>query len=149
MITTNALVDSLGTQSIGNPSGTINPLRTEFNFLLPRGLVDPSGILHRQGTMRLSTARDELVAHKHRHVQAYPEYLMLVLLSQVITQLGTLEAVSPEDLENMFTQDLAYLRELYNRINQTGSAKIATQCPQCNQGFEVELILAGESSATP
>ncbi len=55
-----------------------NPLLTEFNFTLPRGLVDDSGVLQQQGVMRLATARDELVAYKHRHVQAYPEYLMLV-----------------------------------------------------------------------
>ncbi len=122
----------------------MNSILTEFNFMLPRGLVDTHGTVHQTGTMRLATARDELVAHKHRHVQAYPEYLMLVLLSQVITQLGTLEAVSPEDLENLFTQDLAYLRELYNRINQTGSAKLPAQCPQCNHSFHTDLVLAGE-----
>lgn len=121
-----------------------NPLLTEFSFTLPRGLVDASGEVHCTGVMRLATARDELVAHKHRHVQAYPEYLMLVLLSQVITQLGTLEAVSPEDLENLFTQDLAYLRELFNRINQSGSAKLTTQCPQCNHRFQTDLVLSGE-----
>lgn len=121
-----------------------NPLLTEFSFTLPRGLVDASGEVHRTGIMRLATARDELVAHKHRHVQAYPEYLMLVLLSQVITQLGTLDTVSPEDLENLFTQDLAYLRELFNRVNQSGSAKLTTQCPQCNHRFQTDLVLSGE-----
>lgn len=122
-----------------------NPILTEFNFLLPRGLMDASGTVHRQGIMRLATARDELVAHKHRHVQAYPEYLMLVLLSQVITQLGTLDVVSPEDLENLFTQDLAYLREFYNRINQVGTAKVPAQCPQCSHRFQTDLVLSGES----
>lgn len=112
--------------------------------MLPRGLVDSGGVVHRLGVMRLATARDELVAHKHRHVQSYPEYLMLVLLSQVITQLGTLEAVSPEDLENLFTQDLAYLREFYNRINQNGSAKLPIQCPQCNHQFQTDFVLSGE-----
>jgi hypothetical protein len=123
----------------------LNPLLTEFSFLLPRGLVDTNGTVHRQGVMRLATARDELLAHKHHHVQAYPEYRMLVLISQVITQLGTLESVSPEDLENLFTQDLAYLRELYNRINQSGSARLPTQCPQCGHQFQTELVLSGES----
>ncbi len=119
-------------------------LSTQVSFTLPRGLVDNSGVAHRQGIMRLATARDELVAHKHRHVQAYPEYLMLVLLSQVVIQLGTLENVSPDDLENLLTQDLAYLRELYNRINQTGSAQLSVQCPQCSHQFQTELVLSGE-----
>ena len=119
-------------------------LLTQLSFILPRGLVDSSGVAHRQGIMRLATARDELVAHKHRHVQAYPEYLILVLLSQVVMQLGTLESVSPDDLENLLTQDLAYLRELYNRINQTGSAQLPVQCPQCSHQFQTELIMSGE-----
>ena len=80
---------------------TTQTLLTQLSFTLPRGLVDSNGVVHRQGIMRLATARDELVAHKHRHVQAYPEYLMLVLLSQVVIQLGTLESVSPDDLENL------------------------------------------------
>jgi hypothetical protein len=120
-------------------------LRTEFNFYLPRGLVDSTGIVHRQGMMRLATARDELVAYKHHQVQTYPEYLVLVLLSEVITQLGSLATVSPADLEGLFTQDLAYLRELYNRVNQTGSTKLPAQCPQCNHSFPVEFVLSGES----
>lgn len=128
---------------------TEDPLATEFNFMLPRGLVARTGVTHRHGIMRLATARDELVANHHRHVRAYPEYLMLVLLSQVITQLGTMEEISPDDLENLFTQDLAYLRELYSRVNQAGSLEIPIQCPQCNHHFDMELTLLGESEATP
>lgn len=120
-------------------------LLTEFNFRLPRGLVDTSGVVHQVGVMRLATARDELAARKHRQVQTYPDYWMLALLAQVITRLGTLETVTADDLENLFTQDLAYLREFYNRVNQTGSAKLPIQCPQCNHPFETELVLAGES----
>jgi hypothetical protein len=123
---------------------TMPALRTEFTFMLPRGLVDLTGQVHTQGVMRLATARDELVAQKHRHVQAYPEYLMLVMLSQVIMKLGDLEVVSPEDLENLFTQDMAYLRDFYQRINQTGSAQISLQCPHCHQHFDTELALLGE-----
>jgi hypothetical protein len=120
------------------------PLQTEFAFTLPRGLVDAAGQIHRQGIMRLATARDELVAQKHRHVQSYPEYLMLVMLSQVITHLGEFEVISPEDLENLFTQDMAYLRDFYQRINQTGSAKSIVQCPQCSHRFKAEFVLSGE-----
>jgi len=122
-----------------------DPLLTEFNFVLPRGLVDAGGTVHRQGTMRLATARDELIASKHRQVQDYPDYRMLVLLAQVITQLGTLETVSPNVLESLFTQDLAYLRELYNRVNQSGSSKLPVQCPQCSHHFHMDLTLSGES----
>ena len=35
-------------------------LQTEFDFTLPKGYVDSTGTLHRVGTMRLATARDEI-----------------------------------------------------------------------------------------
>lgn len=122
---------------------------TQFDFVLPRGLVDKTGLVHRQGIMRLATAKDELIVTKDPRSEGSPTYQTLLLLSQVITQLGTLAKVMPEQLEGLFTKDLAYLREFYNRINQQGRASIKTQCPHCSQGFDVELILAGESPATP
>jgi len=68
-----------------------------------------------------------------------------VLLSRVITRLGSLSSVTPEVLEGLFTRDLAYLREFYNRLNQQGDAYIPVQCPQCSTQFSVELSLSGES----
>jgi len=32
--------------------------KTEFKFTLPRGFVDAEGKIHKEGTMRLATARD-------------------------------------------------------------------------------------------
>ncbi|NET49711.1 MAG: phage tail assembly protein [Merismopedia sp. SIO2A8] len=120
--------------------------QTEFEFVLPRGLLADDGqMLHRQGRMRLATARDELWVQKHPRVRQEPEYSPLVMLSQVITQLGSMTTIQPEELEPLFSQDLAYLREFFNRINQNGDIGIAAICPQCNHGFQVELTLAGES----
>ncbi|MBE7385026.1 MAG: phage tail assembly protein [Leptolyngbya sp. SIO1E4] len=127
----------------------VDPLITHFDFSLPRGLMDASGIVHRQGKMRLATAKDELIVDKDPRGQGSPTYRTLLMFSQVITQLGTLTQIIPEQLEGLFTKDLAYLREFYNRINQQESAMISTQCPLCRHGFNVELILSGESSATP
>jgi hypothetical protein len=125
-------------------AGRQSLLQTEFEFRLPRGWVDGAGGVHRRGVMRLATARDELVAQKDRRVRDYPGYGTLVLLAQVIVQLGDRTSVTPEELEGLFTQDLAYLRDLYNRVNQQGSVNIPTQCPQCSHVFETELVLAGE-----
>lgn len=124
-------------------------LSTQFDFQLPRGLIDETGQLHRRGVMRLATAKDELIVQRDRRVRENSAYATLMMLSQVIMQLGTLESLQPENLENLFTQDLAYLREFYNRVNQQGNAKVASQCPQCNTQFEVEFVLAGECLATP
>ena len=122
---------------------------TEFDFILPRGLVDEAAVVHRHGVMRLATAKDELMTQKDRRVKHDPAYSTLVILSQVIISLGSLTTITPELLENLFTQDLAYLRELYNRLNQQDSSSQPVQCPECSYQFEVEFALSGESSATP
>ncbi|MBD2299755.1 phage tail assembly protein [Nostoc sp. FACHB-190] len=118
---------------------------TEFNFTLPRGLLDAEGNLHRQGVMRLATAKDEIIVQKNRAAQENVTYAAIVMLSQVITRLGDLTEITPSLLENLFSKDLAYLREFYNRINQQGDAEIPVQCPQCQTKFQVGLALAGES----
>jgi Phage tail assembly chaperone proteins, E, or 41 or 14 len=123
-------------------------LTTRFDFTLPRGFLDSEGNLHRQGTMRLATAKDEVIVHKNKAAQDNEVSAAIIMLSQVITQLGDLAQVTPELLENLFSRDLAYLREFYNRVNQQGNAQIETQCPHCNHGFSTEFIMAGESLAT-
>lgn len=118
---------------------------TEFDFTLPRGLVDADGTVHQHGVMRLATAKDEIAVQHDRRAQNSEAYGTLVMFSRVITRLGSLSTVTPEQLENLFTRDLSYLREFYNRINQHGSAEIAVQCPVCNNQFKAELALSGES----
>jgi hypothetical protein len=122
-----------------------NIIHTEFDFTLPRGLVDAEGNIHRHGVMRLATAKDEIYVQKNRAAQENSAYGVLVMLSRVITRLGSLSEISTDLLENLFSRDFAYLREFFNRINQQGDAYIPVQCPQCNSQFQVELVLAGES----
>ncbi|GGJ64364.1 hypothetical protein [Streptomyces brasiliensis] len=115
------------------------PLRTEFPFQLPRGYVDESGIVHQDGVMRLSTARDELVPLRDVRVQENPAYLSVVLLGRVITRLGTLPMVHDGIVENMFASDLAFLQDFYRQINAEGHTRAAVRCPHCAEPFEVEL----------
>lgn len=124
-------------------------IATEFDFILPRGLIDSQGTLHRAGTMRLATAKDELVVDKSLQGEDSATYRALLMFSRVIMQLGDLTSVKPEQLEGLFTKDLAYLKAFYNRINQQGTARIPTQCPRCSTPFDVEMSLLGESTATP
>ncbi|MCC5635356.1 phage tail assembly protein [Nostoc sp. CHAB 5844] len=119
-------------------------IHTEFDFILPRGLLDAEGNLHRQGVMRLATAKDEIIVQKNRAAQENAAYAAIVMLSQVITRLGNLTEITPNLLENLFSRDLVYLREFYNRINHQGDAYVPVQCPQCHTNFQVELALAGE-----
>lgn len=118
---------------------------TEFEFALPRGYVDKEGTIHRDGVMRLATAADEILPLKDSRVQANTAYLVIILLSRVITRLGSLEAINPRVIEEMFASDLAYLQEFYNRINGNGTRALKVVCPHCQQGFEVEPERMGES----
>ncbi|MHC5611310.1 MAG: phage tail assembly protein [Nostoc sp.] len=119
-------------------------LCTEFSFTLPRGLIDTQNRVHRHGTMRLATAKDEISTQKEPLVRENSAYGILVMLSRVITRLGSLSSVSPNLLEGLTVTDLAYLREFYNRVNQQGDAHIPAQCPHCHNQFSVEFQLAGE-----
>lgn len=97
--------------------------QNEFPFTLPVGYLEESGILPKDGTMRRATAADEILPLKDPRVQQNPAYLTIILLSRVITKLGTLPSVTPQVIEGLFAADLAYLQEMYNRINQTNTIK--------------------------
>ncbi|MEV7444890.1 hypothetical protein AB0O22_27825 [Streptomyces sp. NPDC091204] len=114
-------------------------LRTEFEFELPRGYVDEAGTLHRHGSMRLATARDELRPQIDLRVKENPAYLSVVLLSQVITRLGTITDVHAGIVERMYATDVAFLQDFYRRVNSEGHTRAAVTCPHCEGGFEVDL----------
>ena len=44
--------------------------QTEYPFTLPKGYVDNEGKLHRQGVMRLATAKDEIIPLQDYRVQS-------------------------------------------------------------------------------
>jgi hypothetical protein len=114
-------------------------LRTEFDFVLPRGFVDEGGAVHRNGVMRLATAKDEIVPQRDPRVRENPAYLSVLLLSRVVTRLGSLGSVTPGTIENLFASDLAFLQDLYRRINQDGSAEISVTCPSCRADVTIDL----------
>ena len=114
-------------------------MQTEFEFTLPKGYVDQNGDLHRNGTMRLATAADEILPLRDPRVQQNSGYLSIILLSRVVTKLGTLSAINTRVVESLFTMDLAYLQDLYQRINMSDMPSYQLTCPQCSHQFEVPL----------
>ena len=114
-------------------------LQTEFAFVLPRGYVDEDGRVHREGVMRLATARDEIAPQRDPRVRENEAYLTVILLSRVITRLGALESIDPSTVEGLFASDLAFLQDLYRRINQEGHTQAAVACPECQHEFTVDL----------
>lgn len=123
--------------------------QTEHNFQLPLGYADAEGNLHRDGTMRLATAFDEIGPMRDPRVQSNPAYLLVILLSRVIIRLGGVEHINPKVIESLYAADLAYLQDLYGRINGSGGNRIRTRCPDCEKEFDVELEPPGGSGATP
>jgi len=115
--------------------------QTEFEFTLPCGYLDEDGTLHRDGVMRRATAADEILPLKDPRVQKNEAYLIVILLSRVVTRLGGVPAINPKVVEGLFATDLAYLQNLYNRINRLDEADDGAP-----DGRAARL---GESSATP
>ncbi len=122
--------------------------RTEFEFTLPRGYVDKDGKVHQKGIMRLATAKDEILPLQDYRVQQNRAYLVVILLSRVITKLGDLKSINPAVIEELYASDLAYLQDFYRRINEDGTSRVQVACPECKHGFEVDLggeLSVGES----
>lgn len=113
--------------------------QTEHTFKLPRGFVDPSGTLHREGVMRLATAADEILPMRDPRVQQNPSYLTVILLARVVTKLGSLPAVDTKVIENLYTMDLAYLQDLYQRVNAMDTPVYQGTCPHCGKEVDVPL----------
>lgn len=126
-------------ESAAGPHGGSAALRTEFPFTLPRGYVDRQGTVHREGVMRLATARDELLPLTDMRVRENPAYLSVVLLGRLITRLGTLTDVDAETVEQLFAADLAFLQRFYEKINTDGTSLASTVCPDCHHEFDVDM----------
>ena len=123
----------------GRSAEDVQGLRTEYPFQLPRGYVDENGTAHRAGVMRVATARDELMPQTDQRVRQNPAYLTVLLLERTVTSLGTLPAVDTFVIENLFASDLAFLQDLYRRINQDGHTEAAVSCPACGHEFAVDI----------
>lgn len=113
--------------------------QTEYEFELPRGYLDRDGILHKSGVMRMANAADEILPMKDPRVQQNPGYLTVILLARVITSLGTLPAVDTRVIEGLYTKDIAYLQDLYERINTMDTPCYRMTCPHCGKESEVPI----------
>ena len=114
-------------------------MKSEYAFTLPRGYVDTEGQVHREGTMRLATARDEIEPLRQVEVRQNEAYLSVLLLARTITRIGELTEITPDIVEDLYAADFDHLQRLYERINTDGEAVGAVTCPHCAQAFEVDL----------
>lgn len=125
-------------------SSNPNNIPIEFEFVLPKGYIDLDGNLHRTGKMRLARASDEILPLKDSRVKQNPAYHQIILISRVITSMGTIDNINPALIENLFISDLRYLQDFYNKINGKVSKPCKTVCTKCKHEFNVEPITAVE-----
>jgi hypothetical protein len=114
-------------------------MKTEYAFTLPRGLLGADGRLHRDGTIRLATARDEIEPLRDAAVRQNEAYLTVLLLSRVVTRIGEVREITPEVIEQLFASDFDHLQRLYERLNTDGELVGSVRCPECSNEFEVDL----------
>jgi hypothetical protein len=101
--------------------------------------------------MRRATAADEILPLRDPRVQRNDAYLIVILLARVVTRLGGVTPINPKVIEGLFATDLAYLQDLYNRINALHEE---AACPHCGKAIRAEdgvpgARQPGESWATP
>lgn len=116
-------------------------MRTEYDFVLPIGYMDERGDVHKEGTMRLATVADEIAPFSDARVRNNEAYLVVILLSQVITRLGSYTRVTPEMLEHFFAADVIFLQDFYRRLNEVDLNVMSVACPRCGQEFHAEIPL--------
>lgn len=113
-------------------------MQIEYEFVLPKGYIDKDGAVHKIGTMRLANAADEILPLSDPRVINNAGYLTIILLTRVITKLGTLH-VDTRLVENLFTSDLNYLQDFYQRINQMETPVYRCSCPHCGKEADVPV----------
>src|SRR5690349_19412991 len=118
------------------PTNGNGRFQTEIEFALPKGYLDPSGVLHRKGVMRLATAADEILPLRDPRVQQNEAYLAIIVLARVITRLGDLGEIDAKVIEGLYASDLDYLQRLYERVNGSDDPETAQLGAGALQGME-------------
>lgn len=119
-------------------------MTTIYDFELPRGYVDTSGEVHKFGKMRLATAGDEIAATRDPRVLSNPSYLTIVILSKVIIEIEGVSVIAPTTMERLFTADLAFLQDMYQRINDITPPAMKVVCPECGCSHEAPINFTRE-----
>jgi hypothetical protein len=114
-------------------------LHTEYSFTLPIGLLGADGEVHRDGTMRLATARDEIEPLRDPRVRENEAYLTVLLLSRTVTRLGDLDRITPSVVEALYAADFDHLQRLYERVNSDPDTTASVSCPNCSAEIDVDL----------
>ena len=114
-------------------------MQTHVPFTLPLGVLDEHGETHRDGVMRLATARDEIQPLGDAAVRRNAAYLTVLLLARTVEQIGPIDDVTPDVIEGLYAADFDHLQRLYERLNTAGEVVGSVACPECQTDFEIDL----------
>lgn len=114
-------------------------MRTQIPFTLPLGVLDEHGEAHREGVMRLATARDEIEPLGDAAVRGNEAYLTVLLLASTVERIGPFHDITPAVIEALYAADFDHLQRLYERLNTAGDVVGRVACPGCKQDFDVDL----------
>jgi hypothetical protein len=117
-------------------SATMTDEQREVSFRLQLGYPDDDGTTHHDGVMRRATASDEVLPRGDPRVVQNPSYFDVVVLSRVVTRLGTLPVINTKVIEGLFSADYNFLMDLYRRFNAADGAHVT--CPHCAQRYALE-----------
>jgi hypothetical protein len=110
--------------------------RGDYEFELPIGVRDDQGRLHRSGTLRKMTGRDEAILADPQN-QRNGGRLVTQLLASCLTGLGELKEIDTTVVADMYSADRNYLL-LKLRAATFGATLQATyKCPSCGHSHEV------------
>jgi len=119
--------------------------KTEYEFTLPKGFLDKDGVLHKKGVMRLATAKDEIAPLQDYRVRNNQAYMIIILLSRVIKNIGSVENIDTNAVESLFSTDLDFLQKFYQKINSEDSTEVKIKCPHC----ENEIVMPFDEVLSP
>lgn len=121
-------------------------IRNEFRFTLPKGngIKIESG--HKvTGTMRLVKVKDIVSIERDGSVQKNSGAFYVVLLSKVITSLGSERSINRNTIEKLNPIDFAFLVDFMHEINHQVIKRIPLKCPNCQSEYFGEFEQLGEA----
>lgn len=109
----------------------------QITFHLPLGL-EIGDKTYRTGKMHLTTTIDELTVEENEEVAINSRYRDILLLANVIDEIGDIKDVTKETIMSLYEADFLYLQLLYNQVN--GNSKpVITKCNNCGTDFPILL----------
>lgn len=121
-------------------------LRTHFRFTLPVGRgIQTQAARKVSGLMRLVKVKDILHIERDAQVRRDTGAFYVVLLSKVITELGTEKMVTRKTIEKMCPADFAFCVDFLHEINHQVIKRIPLRCPSCAHEFLGEWSRLGEA----